>query len=47
MDVKNVFLNENLSEEIYMQPPSGLSIDPNKVCHLQHAFYGLKQAPQA
>ena len=30
-----------------MQSPSGLSIELNKVCHLWHAFYGLKQAPWA
>ena len=47
MDVKNVFLNGNLSEEVYMQPPSSLLIEPNKVCHLQRALYGLKQAPRA
>ena len=47
MDVKNAFLNGNLIVEVYMQPPSGLSIKPNKVCHLQRALYGLKQAPQA
>ena len=47
MDVKNVFLNRNLSEEVYMQPPPGLSIEPNKICHLQRALYGLKQAPRA
>ena len=30
-----------------MQPPPGLSIDSNKVCHLRRALYGLKQAPRA
>ena len=34
MDVKKAFLNENLSEEVYMQPPPSLSSEPNKVCHL-------------
>ena len=47
MKVKNVFLNGNLSEEVYLQPPPALSIEPNKVCHLRHAFYGFKQAPRA
>ena len=45
MDVKNAFLNGDLSEEVYMQPPPGLSVDFNKVCHLQRALYGLKQVP--
>ena len=46
MDVKNAFLNGDLSEEIYMQPPPSLSVDSNKVCHFRRAHYGLKQAPR-
>ena len=47
MDVKNAFLNRDLSEEVYMQSPPGLSIESNKVCHLRRALDGLKQAPRA
>ena len=47
MDVKNAFLNGDLSEEVYMQPPFGLSVESNKICHLRRALYGLKQAPRA
>ena len=47
MDGKNAFLNGELSEEVYMQPPPSLSVDLNKVCHLRCALYGLKQAPRA
>ena len=47
MDVKNAFLNRDLSEEVYMQPPYGLSVESNKVCQVRRALYGHKQAPRA
>ena len=45
LDVKNAFLNWNLSEKVYMQPPPGFSIEPKKVFHLRRALYGLKKTP--
>ena len=47
MDVKNVFLDGDLSEEVYMQPPLGLFVESNKGCYLRRALYSLKQAPRA
>jgi hypothetical protein len=42
MDVKNAFFNGDLIEEVYMQPPLGLSHPTNKACCLHQALYGLK-----
>ena len=46
MDVKIVFLNGNLLEDVYMTQPEGFVQPKNsgKVCKLQRSIYGLKQA---
>jgi len=48
MDVKTVFLNGDLEEEIYMTQPEGCKVpgQENKVCRLRKSLYGLKQAPK-
>uniref|UniRef100_A0A2N9EVL3 CCHC-type domain-containing protein n=1 Tax=Fagus sylvatica TaxID=28930 RepID=A0A2N9EVL3_FAGSY len=38
MDVKNAFLNGDLTEEVYMQAPPGYSDCPDKVCLLRRAL---------
>ncbi|GJW52069.1 retrovirus-related pol polyprotein from transposon TNT 1-94 [Tanacetum coccineum] len=49
MDVKSVFPNGKLKEEVYVKQPPGFESSefPNYVCKLDKAFYGLKQAPRA
>ncbi|KAL2465448.1 Retrovirus-related Pol polyprotein from transposon TNT 1-94 [Abeliophyllum distichum] len=48
MDVKTVFLNRDLDEEIYIEQPESFSApgQENKVCKLVKSLYGLKQAPK-
>jgi len=47
IDVKTVFLNSDLKEEIYMDQPEGFITkgQENKVCKLVKSLYGLKQTP--
>ena len=43
MGVKTTFLNGNLTEDVYMKKPKGItSKDGSKVCKLQKSIYGLK-----
>ena len=48
MDVKTVFLNGFLDEEVYMEQPEGFILlgQKKKVCKLIRSLYGLKQAPK-
>ena len=49
MDVKSIFLNGNIEEEVYIEQPEGFLLSENKyyVCKLKNELFGLKQAPRA
>nr|GEU80168.1 retrovirus-related Pol polyprotein from transposon TNT 1-94 [Tanacetum cinerariifolium] len=49
MDVKSVFLNDKLKEEVYVKHPLGFESSEflDYVYKLDKALYGLKQAPRA
>jgi hypothetical protein len=46
MDVKTVFLNGDLLENVYMAQPKGFAVKGKEDmgCHLRKFIYGLKQA---
>ncbi|KAJ3479322.1 hypothetical protein NLI96_g9143 [Meripilus lineatus] len=47
MDVVGAYLNSDLDEEIFMRQPPGFEDGFPRVCRLQKAIYGLKQAGRA
>jgi hypothetical protein len=49
MDVKTVFLNGVIEEEVYIEQPQGFEVEDRNthVCRLKKDLYGLKQAPRA
>ena len=47
MDVQTAFLYGEVDEEIYVEQPPGIpNSNPNLVCRLNRALYGLKQSPR-
>ena len=49
LDIKNVFLHDDLAGEVYMeQPPAFVAYgESGLVCKLRRSLYGMKQSPRA
>lgn len=41
MDVKTAFLYGNVDDQVYVEQPTGYEEDPDSVCLLDKALYGL------
>lgn len=46
-DITTAFLNGDIEEEVFMEPPEGVELESNQCLKLKKALYGLKQAPRA
>jgi len=45
-DITTAFLNGDIEEELYLDPPEGLTVPEGSTCRLRRSLYGLKQAPR-
>ena len=43
MDIKATYLNANLKEDLYMEPPPGFNIPEGHVLKLKKGMYGTRQ----
>lgn len=46
VDIVAAFLNGDLKETLYMEPPEGLDVPAGKVYKLKKSLYGLRQSPR-